>query len=251
MRTGQTLAATALATGSALSDGLRRPRRTRSQNSASGAENEQTGAMASKYDQYWAAHLDEISAALQAAVNGTAATIDVASVRRLGDRQSWYGIAEVCGREMTRSSMAHATSLGRTVAASGICAAWPKRTFRFTIGATGALTITIADQLPRPRQAAAGGITDASGGRAAEPIAETESREHSPGADSSADSRAADTNRFYLLLSELARRVGRLRMLQDCTARRTGHVTACTSSSRTVSSAPTAAAEWSASALTR
>jgi len=112
--------------------------------------------------------------------------------------------------------MAHATSLGRTVAASGICATWPGRTFRFTIGATGALTITIADQLPRLRQAAAGDITGASGGRAAEPVAETESREHSPGADSSAGSRAADTNRFYLLLSELARRVGGSRMLRDC-----------------------------------
>ncbi len=173
--------------------------------------------MASKYDRYWTAHLDEISAALQTAVNGAAATVDVASVRRWGDRQSWYGIAEVCGREMTRSSMAHATSLGRTVAASGICAAWPERTFRFTIGATGALTITIADQLPRPRQAAAGDITGASGDRAAKPVAETESREHSPGADSSADSRAADTNRFYSLLSELARRVGGSRVLRDCT----------------------------------
>jgi hypothetical protein len=173
--------------------------------------------MASKYDQYWTAHLDEISAVLRAAVNGAAATVDVTSVRRLGDRQSWYGIAEVCGREMTRSSMAHATSLGRTVAASGICAAWPKRTFRFTIGATAALTITIADQLPRPRQAAAGDIGDASAVRAAEPVAGTESSEHSPGADSSAGSRAADINRFYVLLSGLARRVGGSRMLRDCT----------------------------------
>jgi hypothetical protein len=173
--------------------------------------------MASKYDRYWTAHLGEIGAALHAAVNGAVAVVDVASVRRMGDRQSWYGVTEVCGREMTRSSMAHATSLGRTVAASGICAAWPECTFRFTIGATGALTITIADQLPRPRQAAAGDITDASGDRAAELIAETGPREHSPGAGNSADSRAADTHHFYLLLSELGRRVGGSRILRDCT----------------------------------
>jgi len=36
-----------------------------------------------------------------------------------------------------------ATSLGQTVAASGICAQSPERTFRFTIGADGGvLTIT-------------------------------------------------------------------------------------------------------------
>src|SRR5215472_9362568 len=128
----------------------------RPQNSASRAGNHQTGTMASKYDRYWAAHLDEISAALPAAASGSAAAIvDLAGVRCLGDRQSWYGVAEVCGREMTRSSMAHATSLGRTVAASGLCAAWPERTFRFTIGATGALTVTVADQQPRPRRVAA------------------------------------------------------------------------------------------------
>jgi hypothetical protein len=57
--------------------------------------------MASKYDRYWTAHLDEIRAALQAAVNGAAVVVSVASVRHLGDRQSWYGIAEVRGREMT------------------------------------------------------------------------------------------------------------------------------------------------------
>lgn len=33
------------------------------------------------------------------------------------------------------SSMAHATSLGRTIAASGICAQWPRDTFRLVINA--------------------------------------------------------------------------------------------------------------------
>jgi hypothetical protein len=46
---------------------------------------------------------------------------------------------------MTHSSMTHATSLGRTVAASGICAQWPQDTFRLAISAAGdALTITTA-----------------------------------------------------------------------------------------------------------
>lgn len=41
--------------------------------------------------------------------------------------------------------MAHATSLGKTVAASGICAQWPRDTFRLIINVTGdALTITAA-----------------------------------------------------------------------------------------------------------
>ena len=113
--------------------------------------------MASKYDGYWTAHLDEISAGLQAAASGAAAVVERASVRRLGDRQSWYGVAEVCGREMTRSSMAHATSLGQIVAASGMCAAWPGRTFRFAIGATGVLTVTM--RISRPAAPAAAGDT--------------------------------------------------------------------------------------------
>ena len=175
--------------------------------------------MASKYDRYWTAHLDEISAALQAAVGGSAAIVDVAAVRCLGDRQSWYGVAEVCGREMIRSSMAHATSLGRTVAVSGICAAWPLRTFRFTLGAPGVLTVTIADRQPRPRRVAAGHMVgaDPSGDKAANPLAGTGPGEHRSVPDSSADSRAADTDRFYLLLGELARRVGGPRLLRYCT----------------------------------
>jgi hypothetical protein len=208
-----------LAPGSALSEGLRLPRRARPRKSAPGAGNDQTGTMASKYDWYWAAHLNEISAALQAAAGGSAAIVDVTGVRCLGDRRSWHGVAEVCGREMTRSSMAHATSLGRIVAASGICAAWPERRFRFTIGATGALSVAIADQKPRRRQVAAGyGVgAEASGGRAANPLAGTGLGEHRSGPGISADSRAADTDRFYLLLGELARRVGGPRLLCDCT----------------------------------
>jgi hypothetical protein len=168
--------------------------------------------MASKYDAYWAARLDEISAAIRTAVRGNAAMVDGAGVCRLGDRQSWYGIAEVCGRQMTRSSMAHATSLGRTVAASGLCAAWPEHTFRFTVGATGMLAITSADHRESPRAAAEGRTGEISRGRIPEPVPTTvpEDYPHAGG-------QAADTNHFYLQLTELTRRVGGLRLLRDCT----------------------------------
>jgi hypothetical protein len=172
--------------------------------------------MSSKYDAYWTARLDEISAAVRAAVRGSAATVDVAGVRRLGDRQSWYGIAEVCGREMTQSSMAHATSLGRTVAASGMCAAWPERTFRFTIGASGLLNVTTADHLERRRPPAEGHTGEIAAERTSGPIAKTLHRDYSLARDS-ADNQRADTNRFYLLLNELARGVGGPRQLHDCT----------------------------------
>src|SRR5439155_24933255 len=106
---------------------------------------EQTGAMASKYDAYWAGQLELIRAKLQGAAAGAPAVVEVPELHRLGARHSWYGIAEVRGRELTHSSMAHATSLGKTVAASGICEPWPDRTFRFTIGtAGGVLTIVTA-----------------------------------------------------------------------------------------------------------
>ena len=43
--------------------------------------------------------------------------------------------------------MAHATSLGRTVAASGACAPWPADTFRLVINAAGdTLTVTAGYQ---------------------------------------------------------------------------------------------------------
>jgi hypothetical protein len=72
--------------------------------------------------------------------------VSLPDLARLGARQSWYGMAKV-GRGMTGSSGAHATSLGKTIAASGICEQWPERAFRFTIGPGGdVLTITaIAD----------------------------------------------------------------------------------------------------------
>jgi hypothetical protein len=171
--------------------------------------------MASKYDEYWSAHLAEIGAGLRNAASGAAAVVDVRGVLGLGDRQSWRGSAEVCGRDMMRHSMAHAASLGKIVAASGLCAAWPRSTFRFAIGATGVLTITMARQPPGPRPAAAADATGLAGGTAPGPAGGARSRECSTGAAGSAARQAASTDRFYVLLGELAARTGGPRMLRD------------------------------------
>lgn len=102
--------------------------------------------MASKYDLYWAERLEEIRSAVQDAAAGAApAAVDVQGLRRLGARQSWYGTVEIRGRTAAKASMAHAVSLGRTVAASGICTPWREHTFRFTITQSGVLTITVVD----------------------------------------------------------------------------------------------------------
>ncbi len=108
-----------------------------------GLVTEHTGGVTSKYDSYWTARLEEIRAGLERATAGLPVVIGLPDLRGAGERESWYGVAEVCGRGVTRSSMAHATSLGRAVAASGMCAAWPGSVFRFTIAAAGdVLTIT-------------------------------------------------------------------------------------------------------------
>jgi hypothetical protein len=97
----------------------------------------------SKYDHYWTARLPEIQAQLRLAASGMPAMLTVPDLAPSGKRQSWAGVAEVRMREMTHSSGAHATSLGKIVAASGICADWPDRVFQFTIGSRGdVLTIT-------------------------------------------------------------------------------------------------------------
>jgi TIR domain len=101
--------------------------------------------MASKYDAYWGGQLHRIRAALQLAATGVPAEVSVPDLARLGARQSWYGLAEIRGQELVRSSGAHATSLGRQIAASGMCKQWPRRTFRLVVGVDG-LTITTAQE---------------------------------------------------------------------------------------------------------
>jgi hypothetical protein len=154
----------------------------------------QTGGVGSKYDDYWAGQLPQIHPQLQAAVSGRLAAVSVPDLTRLGTRQSWHGMAEVRAQEMTCSSGAHATSLGKAVAASGICRQWPGRVFRFTINTSGdVLTIrAMADHHcreggPAPRPPAAGG------------------------------GRRADADEFYRILDQLAARLGGPRRLRECT----------------------------------
>jgi hypothetical protein len=89
--------------------------------------------MTSKYDTYWAGSLTTINAALHRAAQGIPVTIEIPGLRELGDRQSWHGVAEVNAGGLMRSSMAHATSLGKTIVDSGICQRWPELTSRFTV----------------------------------------------------------------------------------------------------------------------
>jgi hypothetical protein len=180
--------------------------------------------MASKYGVYWADQLELIRVKIQAAAAGGPAAVGIPELHHLGARQSWYGIAEVRGRELIYSSMAHATSLGKTVAASGICEPWPDHTFRFTIGTAGdVLTITTvkhartrtggpAARSPRPRD-----LARAHDPQRLQPAQRATSSHHRNTMDE-AGNRQADTDRFYLLLEDLARRLDGPRHLRDCDA---------------------------------
>jgi len=95
---------------------------------------EETGAVASKYDGYWATRLSDIRAAVERVVAGLPARVELTGLTDAGERQSWYGVAEVRGREVLHASMAHATSLGRLIAGSAICVNSPAVTFRFVVG---------------------------------------------------------------------------------------------------------------------
>ncbi len=171
--------------------------------------------MTSKYDRYWAGHLAQIRDALARAAEGFPATVATPGLRDLGGRQSWYGLAEVRAGEMTRSSMAHATSLGRTVAASGICAQWPRDTFRLAISAAGdALTITttshqasLAGTTGRQRQARRAPATPAPA-----PAARAVPAPAGPARV------MAGPGEFHRMLAELAGLLGGARQLRDCRA---------------------------------
>ena len=173
---------------------------------------EHTGGVASKYDLYWTARLGDIRGAVARAADGLPAVVTVPGLTSLGDRQSWHGVAEVRGVDITRSSMAHATSLGRTVAASGLCTPWPETTFRFTIPANGDILTINADEgrqmvwpaalraarqeQTRPRNATAAGQAHAKS-------------DHAHMAD------AAGPERFNLALDELAEIQHGRRTLRD------------------------------------
>jgi hypothetical protein len=200
-----------------------------------------------KYDRYRTACLGQIQAAPGRAAGGSPAAVATPGLRDLGARQSWYGLAEVCGSELIRSSMAHATSLGRTVAASGICVPWPQDTFRLTVSTAGdTVTVTAAG----PASQAASTTPHRQPHRA--PVTPAGELPPAPAvrtgpAPAQVMAGRAGPEEFYRLLTGLA---GGARRLRDCRAGdcpRAGS----TSSSRTARSAATAAAAWCGSARTR
>ena len=203
-----------------------------------------TGEVTSKYDRYWAASLGQIQAALGRAAGGSPGRGRYPGLRDLGDRQSWYGLAEVRGSKLIRSSMAHATSLGKTVATSGICTPWPQDAFRLTVSTVGDL-ITIAG----PASQAASTTPHRQPHRA--PVAPAGELPPAPAvrtgpAPARVMAGRAGSEEFYRLLAGLA---GGARRLQDC---RPGDCprAGSTSSSKTARSATTAAAAWCGSART-
>ncbi len=180
--------------------------------------------MRSKYDSYWAGQLEEIRLAIELAAAGNAATVSVPELRRLGDRQSWSGVAEVRGCELTRTSGAHAKSLARALVTNGICANWADVTFRLAIGCAGdVVAVTRAKGGQTLSHRSAGGQ-----GRHADPkrtarleviptvLRQPELAGSSAGA-AAPGHRQLHTAKFYSLLYELAERIGGPRRLQDCT----------------------------------
>lgn len=176
--------------------------------------------MASKYDSYWAGQLAAIRVAVERAASGVPAQVGLAGLRRMGSRQSWYGVVEVRGRDVRRSSMAHAKALGEAIAAGGLCAPWPQSTFRFTIASAGDfLSISMADS-PRAQH---GGSAAAQ----AEPPATSAADAGLRRSGSAADKAFAGNNRaripksmaaemFYRALAQLAELRHGPRLLRDC-----------------------------------
>jgi hypothetical protein len=180
-----------------------------------------TGGVGSKYDDYWAGQLPQIRAQVQVAASGGLAAVSMPDLTRLGARQSWHGTAEVHGQEMTCSSGAHATSLGKMVAASGICQQWPGRAFRFTISVGGdVLTITATADHHRPE-----GHPVPGPGRQPRPARPEDRRQpvrqHQPAGPgrppATGGGRQSDAGEFYRILDQLAARMGGPRRLRECT----------------------------------
>ena len=160
-----------------------------------GGRPEQTSGVTSKYDRYWADSLTTVNAALHPAAQGIPVTIEIPGLRELGDRQSWHGVAEVNAVRLMRSSMAHATSLGNTIADSGICQRWPEFTFRFTVSTAGdVLTVTTAAGSP----------------------ADHPRRTPAPPKVSVVPGSSTDPELLYQILHRIAERMGGALALRDC-----------------------------------
>ncbi len=182
---------------------------------------EHTGRVTSKYDPYWAGQLVQLRAAIERAASGQPAVVQLPGLRNSGARQSWYGAVEVRGRIALPGSMAHARSLGNTIAASGLCAPWPASTFRFTIAATGdTLTVSAAGGChPQPAQPAATPQRRAAASSAAAHgagVLEPAARMPPAGGRHGGGAAAEAADRFYLALGELADIVHGPRLLRDC-----------------------------------
>jgi hypothetical protein len=143
----------------------------------------------------------------------------VPGLTRLGAPRSWYGTAEIRAQKMTFSSGAHATSLGKTVEANGVCQQWPQHAFRFTVATDGdVLTIVIADQHrqrthPAPRQSG----QPRTGQPSEKPQSAPRAGRGRP--PRKADGRGSDADEFYRIMDELAARLSGPRRLGDPAAR--------------------------------
>ncbi len=179
------------------------------------------GGVGSKYHECWAGRLPHIQAQLQLAAAGERAVVSLPGLTRLGTRQSWHGVAEVRAQEMTYSSMAHATSLGKTVAASALCGPWPERVFRFTIDASGdVLTITRAEEHRRREASPApqSGAQPAPAQRQEKSQSISRAEPTGGGVASGMDSdRQSDIDEFYRILDQLAATMSGPRHLRECT----------------------------------
>ncbi len=124
---------------------------------------------------------------------------------------------------MTRSSGAHATSLGNTVVDNGICGQWPERTFRFTIGADGdVLTITATGDHRHPQPHPAAGSSGQPRSTRPQQRPQPVPRAEHPAPDranATGGGRRSDADAFYRILDQLAAKLGGPRCLRDCTGR--------------------------------
>jgi len=172
--------------------------------------------MVSKYDAYWTGRQDDLRGAIARAAAGGPGVAELPGLQGAGERRSWSGVAEVRGRDLIRSSMAHATSLGKVVAAGGLCVAWPDMTFRFAVSASGGvLTVSavtngphLADGMQPSGRAAADGVAPDRPGQPA-----TTAR---AGPSGGAVSEGTAAVGFYALLGQLAEILGGPRCLRDC-----------------------------------
>jgi hypothetical protein len=171
--------------------------------------------MVSKYDAYWTGRLEDIRAAVTRAAAGAPGVVELRGLSVAGERQSWYGVTEVRERDVIRSSMAHASSLGKIIAASGLCEAWPGSTFRFAVSAAGDVLAVSAAINPKPPDA-----TRPRGREAAASVGPARSGEPAimvpAGEGSGAAPAAAAAARFYALLGQLTELLGGPRCLRDC-----------------------------------